>query len=124
MITLIKVGVEWVEGIPDEGQEVRYVHEDGHEVHTTYFHPAVPAPLRIITKRAFMQRFTRDERISIRNSADDIIIDVYEDLKLASFIDLDTPDVAQALSYMASINIIEEHRIPTLLIDGLDTEKL
>ncbi len=75
-----------------------------------------------ITKRAFMKRFTLDERIAIRNSTDDVIIDVYEDLKLASYVELDTQDVSDALNYMVSVGILESSRVDEMLVDGTELE--
>ena len=40
--------------------------------------PPVPPAIRRITKRAFMKRFLQSERIAIRNSTDDIVIDIYD----------------------------------------------
>jgi len=75
-----------------------------------------------ITKRAFMKRFTLTERITIRNSTDDVIIDVYEDLKLASYVELDTQDVSDALNYMVSVGILESSRVDEMLVDGTSEE--
>jgi hypothetical protein len=90
-----------------------YVESLGPEV--TYEQPK-------ITKRAFMKRFTLAERISIRNSTDDVIIDVYEDLKLASYVELDTQDVSDALIYMVSVGILESSRVDEMLVDGTELE--
>jgi len=79
-------------------------------------------PILKITKRAFMKRFTLTERIAIRNSVDDVIIDVYEDLKLASYVELDTQDVSDALNYMVSVGILESSRVDEMLVDGTSEE--
>lgn len=77
----------------------------------------------LITKRSFMQRLTMAERIAFRNSTDDIAIDIHEDLKIASNVDLDLQAVADGLGYMASIGILEASRIPELLVDGTPNEE-
>lgn len=77
-----------------------------------------PVTIRKITKRAFMQRFTQAERIAVRNSTDDIVIDIYEDLKIAEFVDLDLDVTSQGLAYLESIGILESGRVDELLADG------
>lgn len=74
--------------------------------------------IRQITKRAFLQRLTQPERTAIRKSLDDIVIDIYEDLKLAEFVDLDLKDTIDGLGYMASIGLLDGAKIPTILRDG------
>lgn len=79
--------------------------------------------VRLITKRSFMQRFTQAERIAIRNSNDDIVIDIHEDLKMASNVDLDLEALPLALQYLNALGILEADRIDELLVDGLESEK-
>lgn len=79
--------------------------------------------IRKITKRAFLQRFTQPERTAIRKSTDDIVIDVHEDLKLASFVDLDLQDLRNVLAYFVSISILVPERVDELLVDGTEEEK-
>jgi hypothetical protein len=78
----------------------------------------ITTPVLEITKRAFMKRFTLTERIAIRKSTDDVIIDVYEDLKLASYVELNTQDVSDALNYMVSVGILESSRVDEMLVEG------
>lgn len=82
----------------------------------------VPSVIRKITKRAFMQRFTQAERIAVRNSNDDIVIDIYEDLKIAEFVDLDLPETSQGLAYLEIVGILAEGRVSQLLVDGVSHE--
>ena len=53
-----------------------------------------------ITKRAFSQRLNPVIREAIRNTTDEIVIDIREDLKLAGFVDLADPDVVTSLAYL------------------------
>lgn len=85
--------------------------------------PIVIPGIRKITKRAFMQRLTQPERTLIRKSTDDIVIDVHEDLKIASFVDLDLTGLQAALGYFVTIGILTESRVPEILVDGNEEEK-
>ena len=113
----------WTEGTPTEGEWYQLEVAEGvwQESRYTEVIPETPAILKI-TKRAFMKRFTLTERIAIRNSVDDVIIDVYEDLKLASYVELDTQDVSDALNYMVSVGILESSRVDEMLVDGTSEE--
>ena len=82
-----------------------------------------PKPIRVITKRAFMQRFDQVERIAIRNSTDDIVIDIYEDLKMASSVDLDLQDTIDAVNYLNTNGYLTVKTIPELLADGTKAEQ-
>lgn len=79
-------------------------------------------PIRKLTTRAFMQRLTAAQRIVIRKSLDDYVIDFHEDLKMASFVDLDSSDVAAAISHLKSQGLIDEATATALLLDGTDAE--
>ena len=83
-----------------------------------YSLPVAPPAIRKITKRAFMQRFTQPERTLIRNSTDDIVIDIYEDLKSVNNVNLDMTDTLQALAYLESLSIISAGRPAAILVDG------
>ena len=78
-----------------------------------------PDAIRKITKRAFMQRFTQAERIAIRASVDDIVIDIHEDLKATNSVELDLTDTASALAYLVSVAILTSAEI---LADGTEAE--
>ncbi len=69
----------------------------------------------ILTKREFMQRFTQSERIAIRNSADDIVIDIYDDLKVATSVDLTLVDLANGLAYLVSVGLLTPERPAQLM---------
>ena len=82
----------------------------------------IPPPIRLITKRSFMKRLSQPIRTAIRKSTDDIVIDIYEDLMIASNVNLDLDDVENALLYLAASGILDETTIPTILADGLESE--
>lgn len=82
-----------------------------------------PKPIRVITKRSFMQRFDQVERIAIRNSTDDIVIDIYEDLKMTSSVDLDLQDTIDAVNYLNANGYLTVKTVPELLTDGTQAEQ-
>lgn len=79
-------------------------------------------PIRLITKRSFMRRFDIAERIAIRNSTDDIVIDIYEDLKIASNVNLDLQDTIDALNYLDLQGLLTVSTVEGLLMDGTQEE--
>jgi hypothetical protein len=94
-----------------------------------------PIPIRIISVRSFLNRFTLPERIALRTAVgvDPIVEDLMESLKLAAFIDLDDPIIPPGLGYIAGMSqapdpviaqpIISPTRIPELLVDGEEYEE-
>ncbi len=97
-----------------------YTYDDGSgtftENATTVFR------ITLITKRSFMQRFTQPERIAIRKSADDIVIDIHEDLKIASNVDLELVAIRSSLDYFVSVGILETSRVDEILVEGTEAE--
>ena len=69
-----------------------------------------------------MRRFTQSERIAIRNSSDDIVIDIHEDLKSAINVSLDLQDTIDSLAYLVSVSILTSGRPTEILIDGTEGE--
>jgi hypothetical protein len=94
-----------------------------------------PIPIRIISVRSFLNRFTLPERIALRTmvSMDPIVEDLFESLKLAAFIDLDDPLIPPGLGYIAGLSqppdpviaqpVISPTRIAELLADGEEYEE-
>lgn len=80
--------------------------------------PTPPPPIRNITKRAFMKRIDQADRILIRKSTDDIVIDIHEDLKIATSVDLDDQDVIDAIAYLSSQSLLLNTDIDNLRADG------
>ncbi len=93
-----------------------------HKIESAGTLKTTPKTIRKITKRAFMRRFTQAERIAIRASVDDIVIDIHEDLKATNNVDLDLADTANALSYLVSAAILTSDRPDEILTDGTQEE--
>jgi hypothetical protein len=83
-----------------------------------------PVIISKITKRAFMQRFTLQERTDIRNSTDPAVIDIYEDLKMASNVDLKLPELPGLLNYLVSTGLLDTSRVAELLVQGTKEEAI
>lgn len=77
-------------------------------------------PIRVISRRAFMNRIDQLDRIAIRNSTDDIVIDIHEDLKAASNIDLDNDDVSLGITYLIGANLLGNTDLTVLVSDGTE----
>lgn len=91
-----------------------------------YKHPMVTDPeiIRVITIRAFLNRIDQPTRSALRNSTDDIVIDLMEDLRMASYVDLDSTDLPTGLSYLQNVvNLITADDVVKLLADGTEAEK-
>lgn len=81
---------------------------------------------RHITKLAFKQRMTPQERIEIRgvSSTDPIVFDFMDLVADATFIDLDREDTQQGVQYLASLGILTESRVTEILTSTIeDTER-
>jgi len=99
------------------------IYDNGtHKVESAGTLKTTPDAIRKITKRAFMQRFTQAERIAIRASSDDIVIDIHEDLKATNHVELDLADTVNALAYLASVAILTSDRPAEILADGTEKE--
>lgn len=83
-----------------------------------------PLAIRKITKRAFMKRIDQLDRIAIRKSTDDIVIDIHEDLKMASSVDLDDKDVTDSIAYLTSKNLLDNTDMTALVADGTQDESI
>lgn len=112
---------EWTEGTPSSGDKVQYISPEG-GVSETYYSGEVLS-IRKITKRSFMQRFDQTERIAIRNSTDDVVIDIHEDLKMASNVDLDLVDTVNAVAYLDAQGLLTVKTQADLLRDGTEDER-
>ena len=65
--------------------------------------PEEPVVIRFITVRAFMKRFTQAERIFLRLTQDDTLIDMMEDLKMASYVDLQDAELAAGIAQVVQL---------------------
>lgn len=79
--------------------------------------------IRTITKRSFLKRLTQSERIAIRKSTDDVVIDIHEDLLIASHVDLNDDDVKNAVDYLLGLDLISAESKVKLLADGTEQER-
>lgn len=68
--------------------------------------PLVVLPPQPITRLDFLRRFTANQRISIRQVNDPIIVDALQMLDLATDVSLDDPDVIMFVNYIASQGFI------------------
>ena len=93
-----------------------------HKIESAGTLQTTPPSIRKITKRAFMQRFDQAERIAIRKSINDIVIDIHEDLKMASIVDLDLQDTIDGVAYLSSIGLLTVTSQADLLRDGTTDE--
>ena len=77
------------------------------ELNLPHTKPAVKISTKI-TKRALSQRLNPVIRAAIRNSTDDIVVDIREDLKLAEYADLSNQDLIDSLAYLVYIEIMTQ----------------
>ncbi len=59
--------------------------------------------IQYITKRAFMKRFEKVDRIFLRKSPDDDIIDMMEDLMMAAYVDLKDPELSAGITTITAL---------------------
>lgn len=71
----------------------------------------------IVTKLAFKQRLTQEERIAIREAAkvNPIVEDFQDLLSDATFIDLSRPDTIDAISKLSLAGLIDPARVDVIL---------
>ena len=81
-----------------------------------------PTPIRVITVRALMNRLAQSERIAIRASIDDIVIDMMEDLRLASYVNLDDARLTMGLSYLNGLGLVAAEQVTNVLVNGTSSE--
>lgn len=76
------------------------------------------SPIRVITLRAFYRRLTRPERKILRESTDDAVADLREDLMRSTKVDLDDAVFVGLLNETP----LSPARIAALLVDGTRSE--
>lgn len=122
---------------PVDGDLVEETLPGGMKKRYTYLEMLAPSPVpvRLITVRAFLNRFELMERITLRTLAesDPLVNDMLEDLKLASYVNLDDPGILPGLYYLAqlttdpdpviAVKVIEFSRIAELTADGTFDEE-
>ena len=91
-----------------------------------------PPPIRNLTRRAMMQRFTQAERIAIRSFIADttnvsgireIVEDSYSDLQSSPNTQLDIPEVGAGLLGLEALGLIAVGRAAEIMVDGTAAEK-
>lgn len=86
-----------------------------------------PEPIRIITVRAWFERFQAiDNRIvkNIRKSQNEDVQSLWEGMKyFTSYIDLDSPIIDRDLAILVTANEITSTEAVTMKIDGVEIEK-
>lgn len=87
-----------------------------------YVAKVVDEPIRVISRRSFMRRFTLEERTVLRNSEDPVVQDFLYELNIAQSVTLDLPENLDAMNYLVSIGLITEDRIAPILADGTPEE--
>lgn len=118
MIRHVWVSGKWVNGLPSEaGQRYRFMTPAGYQYGTYSPEPFPEVVDMRITKLAFKQRFTQDERIAIRAASETIpqVYDFQDLVNSATFIDLSRPDTIAAVNAIEQLGFIEAGRASIIL---------
>lgn len=75
-----------------------------------------------LTPRAFHQRFTSGERKLLRESVEDVAVDLLEELQFAKYVHTKDPTLLVKLQELVTIGILTEGRPETMLVDGTQYE--
>lgn len=67
------------------------------------------------TPLEFMNAFTMQERIAFRNSTDPVVIDIFDQLKVATSIITTDPRTIGALQYLVATGALTQDRMKTIL---------
>lgn len=67
------------------------------------------------TPLEFMNAFTMQERIAFRNSTDPVVIDIFDQLKVATSIITTDPRTIGALQYLVATGSLTQERMKTIL---------
>jgi len=127
---ILDINGEWVVGDPtEEGQRFRKVIDFGNDkkafVESTYIIPQVIPEKRHITKLAFKQRMTANERIAIRTASesDPIIFDFLDLVSDATYIDLDRQDTIDGVNYLESQGHLAVGRANEIITNEISNEE-
>lgn len=118
MIRQVWANGKWIEGLPTEsGQRYRFMTPVGYQYGTYSPEPEPEVVDMRITKLAFKQRFTQDERIAIRAASETIpqVYDFQDLVNSATFIDLSRPDTIAAVNAIEQLGLIEAGRASIIL---------
>lgn len=75
----------------------------------------IPVSILVISKLQFLRRFTAEERIVIRASADPVIVDFLHLLDLAQEVRLDDADTQAGVRYLESAGLLAAGRAEAIL---------
>lgn len=83
----------------------------------SFAQPAPDPASPVMSRLAFMRRFTMQERIAIRAAVptDPVLADVNALLELAQEVSLDDPDTQMAIGYMTQLGILTAERAAEIL---------
>lgn len=73
------------------------------------------ASSNLITKLAFLNRFTSQERIAIRSSADPVVHDIMQLFDAAEHISASNPNTIEAFAYFQEVNLLTAERVQEIL---------
>lgn len=120
-VTDVLINGAWMTQLPTiNGQLVReatYFDDGTFGVVEYTFESAEPVQDWRVTKLAFKQRFTQQERIAIRAAAESIpeVYDFQDLVNSATFIDLSRPDTIAAVNAIEQLGLIEAGRVSIIL---------
>lgn len=120
-VTDVLISGIWMTQLPTiNGQLVRestYFDDGTFGVVEYTFESAEPVQDWRVTKLAFKQRFTQQERIAIRAAAESIpeVYDFQDLVNSATFIDLSRPDTIAAVNAIEQLGLIEAGRASIIL---------
>lgn len=90
------------------------------------FKAITPNAIRIIAPGSFQRRFNgaaQNVRKLIRESTDDNVIDLREDLAAAAYVDLDDQYTVAGINYLGSLGWLTSEEVEAMLSDGTEREK-
>lgn len=68
-----------------------------------------------ITRLNFLNRFTIEERITIRASTNPVVFDIMNLLEAAQFVDVNDHSTIQGVNYLASVQLLTQNRVQEIL---------
>lgn len=81
-----------------------------------FFEPVyVKPPEKPISQLEFLRRFTADERVKIRLSVDDYVVDFLHLLNLAQEISVNDPDTIAGVNYLERVQLLGQGRAQEIL---------
>ncbi len=69
----------------------------------------------LVTKLQFINRFTLQERVGMRTSADPVVLDIIETINLVTYVNVRDPITIQGVHYLAYVGLLAPERVPAIL---------